>query len=672
MTIASMRRSDLLLIAVILLASCRDVRKTPETGGSEPTGRPVEAGVRGEIQELANQLRSRRAKLQKRVVEPGALPNPSQSLAETYLALAAVQVEKARDYMSLEIPESEDLASSAVKAARQLLEVRDPTSPPRLVKHSSLFEHAYFADNDSSPQPYFIHVPSVASAQQPLPLVVFLHGWLPDTSRIDPWLVTDDVAEVAEKHGVFLVFPHGRTNTDFQYAGERDVLRVIAEISKFYSVDPDRIYLTGTSMGGAGVWQIGMHYPDMFAALAPINAQGDWFRFWHEVFQYPPRRELPNFIQNLFAAHNPQDLAENLSLLYSYSQHASLCFLGPAHTRDIVSRLRSLNAPYDFFEDPSELGHSSYLEPGCWERTFDHLLKQRRVKDPKRIRYVTSSLRFPGSYWLHINSFTKWCSPAVVEARARGNGRIQVTTKNVASLSLTPPASWSDGDGLFSVRWNSKSFPGLRPEPDGSVRVDWPAGRVDGKLILKNAAVCGPASDVFNFPFVVVQGTTGTSDDKKVSAELTSQFADAWHGYAEGRVQIVRDTEVTAEMIREKNLVLIGSPEANSVVMRIKDSLPFKISRDTIMLPGGKSFHGRHIGLALTYPNPLAPDRYVLIMKGILWGERRAQNHRFDLLPDFAVFGADAIPAININRFYAAGFFDENWRYQSALTDFWP
>jgi predicted peptidase len=41
---------------------------------------------------------------------------------------------------------------------------------------------------------------------------------------------------------------------------------VIAE----YAVDEDRIYLTGFSMGGAGVWAWAAHAPDRFAALAPI------------------------------------------------------------------------------------------------------------------------------------------------------------------------------------------------------------------------------------------------------------------------------------------------------------------------------------------------------------------------------------------------------------------
>jgi len=48
--------------------------------------------------------------------------------------------------------------------------------------------------------------------------------------------------------------------------------RVMAE----YPVDQDRLYLTGLSMGGFGIWHLAVTYPDRFAALAPICGSGPW------------------------------------------------------------------------------------------------------------------------------------------------------------------------------------------------------------------------------------------------------------------------------------------------------------------------------------------------------------------------------------------------------------
>src|SRR5205807_3884633 len=41
-------------------------------------------------------------------------------------------------------------------------------------------------------------------------------------------------------------------------------------VRKEYSVDADRIYLMGHSMGGGGTLYLGAKHPDLWAALAPI------------------------------------------------------------------------------------------------------------------------------------------------------------------------------------------------------------------------------------------------------------------------------------------------------------------------------------------------------------------------------------------------------------------
>ena len=52
---------------------------------------------------------------------------------------------------------------------------------------------------------------------------------------------------------------------------ERDVLNVIDLITTEYTVDPDRIYLMGHSMGGLGTYFLGQKYADKWAAIAPMS-----------------------------------------------------------------------------------------------------------------------------------------------------------------------------------------------------------------------------------------------------------------------------------------------------------------------------------------------------------------------------------------------------------------
>ena len=53
---------------------------------------------------------------------------------------------------------------------------------------------------------------------------------------------------------------------------------LLDEICEKYSVDVNRVYVTGASMGGYGTWALAAHEPKRFAAVAPIcgRAAGLW------------------------------------------------------------------------------------------------------------------------------------------------------------------------------------------------------------------------------------------------------------------------------------------------------------------------------------------------------------------------------------------------------------
>jgi len=46
--------------------------------------------------------------------------------------------------------------------------------------------------------------------------------------------------------------------------------KLLDQIKLKYSVDSERVYLTGLSMGGAGTWNFALRYPRYFAAIVPI------------------------------------------------------------------------------------------------------------------------------------------------------------------------------------------------------------------------------------------------------------------------------------------------------------------------------------------------------------------------------------------------------------------
>lgn len=80
----------------------------------------------------------------------------------------------------------------------------------------------------------------------------------------------DDFSDFRDCVLVMPQCPHGT----FWAAKVESLKRFIDGVAEKYNADPDRIYLTGLSMGGFGTWFTAMAYPEMFAAIAPCCGGG--------------------------------------------------------------------------------------------------------------------------------------------------------------------------------------------------------------------------------------------------------------------------------------------------------------------------------------------------------------------------------------------------------------
>jgi predicted peptidase len=54
----------------------------------------------------------------------------------------------------------------------------------------------------------------------------------------------------------------------------KQLLALLAALPTEFSIDMNRIYVTGLSMGGYGVWSLLQQYPAFFAAAVPICGGG--------------------------------------------------------------------------------------------------------------------------------------------------------------------------------------------------------------------------------------------------------------------------------------------------------------------------------------------------------------------------------------------------------------
>jgi poly(3-hydroxybutyrate) depolymerase len=133
---------------------------------------------------------------------------------------------------------------------------------------------------------YALFVPTTYDKDKKSPLIVALHGLGGDPQKMMHYR---GLTDLAEKHGYIVVAPMGYNSSgwygvkapaklgkdknapaNLAELSEKDVMNVLAIIRKDFSVDDNRIFLMGHSMGGGGTIHLALKNPDLWAALAPI------------------------------------------------------------------------------------------------------------------------------------------------------------------------------------------------------------------------------------------------------------------------------------------------------------------------------------------------------------------------------------------------------------------
>lgn len=126
---------------------------------------------------------------------------------------------------------------------------------------------------------YTVFLPDNYSKDVAYPLILFLHGAGERGNGADELDKASDAGlSKYLKQGIKNVnaivlcpqCPKDRVWNQLIFDTHALLMRVAAE----YGADKNRITVTGLSMGGFGSWEMGMQFPETFAALAPICGGG--------------------------------------------------------------------------------------------------------------------------------------------------------------------------------------------------------------------------------------------------------------------------------------------------------------------------------------------------------------------------------------------------------------
>lgn len=156
-----------------------------------------------------------------------------------------------------------------------------------LTKDDIDFRKDLYADKKGAEIPYRLFVPLGYDANRKYPLLLWLHG---GTGRGDDnvrqltgenqlgthfWITND----VQLKFPMFVLAPQcpsGQTWADpeFNLPSKWLILAMgmLAKVEKQFSIDTDRIYLAGQSMGGLGVWSLLQTHQGQWAAAIVMSA----------------------------------------------------------------------------------------------------------------------------------------------------------------------------------------------------------------------------------------------------------------------------------------------------------------------------------------------------------------------------------------------------------------
>ena len=126
---------------------------------------------------------------------------------------------------------------------------------------------------------FWLYLPDhYAESDETLPLMIYLHGCSRRGRDIEQ-VKANGIPPLLDQDPDFefvVASPQALSDFPWQVSWRPDDLILLLDhLLSEYRIDPDRVYLTGLSMGGYGTWATIGKYSERFAAAIPICGGGD-------------------------------------------------------------------------------------------------------------------------------------------------------------------------------------------------------------------------------------------------------------------------------------------------------------------------------------------------------------------------------------------------------------
>lgn len=570
-------------------------------------------------------------------------------------------------YTEKQIPLAAEMLDLADRRYEALAE--DDTRP--WLEEKGLVIRGYRSTIDDSYQPYGLEIPETLDLSRPVPLLVWLHGRGDKTTDLHFLQHCRTRSQafgglIKDQGEAIILHPFGRHCVGWKHAGEIDVFEAIKAVKDDYPIDPERIILAGFSMGGAGAWHIGAHYRDQFCA---VHA-GAGFAETKEYNKLAPENFPPDYEQILWKVYDAPNYVRN------FLNGPLLAYSGADDTQKAAADLMA--------RELAKVGHTlrHVIGEGMGHKYNEESVKEirhwlteswaaGRRRPARRIEWQTPTLRYHSYDWLQLTGLeSHWEMAQVLADRNPEKKEITLQLSGVSALEI---ATGHDGNlAGFTIRIEDEDIlvedPGFPVSTVSLIRskgegAKWIWGEPSPRA--KRPGVQGPIDDALLSRFLVVPPERLPAEARAarwLDFELT-HFRERWRALMRGELPEKAADEVDSDDIATANLILWGDPDSNPLIAEIADRLPVQWKDGSFTLRGETYVSDAHIPV-LIFPNPLNPDRYVVLNSGLTFreGHDRTNSMQNPKLPDWAVIGFDRDPDAHApGRIVEAGFFDESW-----------
>jgi len=487
---------------------------------------------------------------------------------------------------------------------------------------------------DDSDQPYALYLPNSFKPDKPYPLVIALHeeesNHIFQLKRLfgiptrfgESGLQALSLRTFSAPGNIDFIAacPFARGSMGYRGIAEQDVYDVLADVKRRFLIDEDRIYLTGSGMGGGGALWLALTRPGDWAAVAAI---------------------CPDTIPG------SEELAPNaLNLPIRLFQGELDPLVSVESTRAWNRRLLNAGAPVEYVEYPG-VRHNAWDFAYKNAAIFAWLAQFRRNAAPNHIHFVTRSPRYSTAYGLRIDQFQPGRLAAI---DATGN---HIQTQSVDAFTIhVGQASWPVMEKPVVT---IDTTPIRVPRNTALTFIKSATGLTLAHPTVAQRAV--PAiADAVSARHIYVYPTLGVqTDDDLTARRRVAEQAASWstaRAHLNLTLAVKADNAITEDDIETADLVLFGTRETNLLISRF--TLPIELS------PAAADY-----GLLFIASTG---KHYALISSGLPWWTGAGETHRggYRFAPEpyrlLTTFGDYILFKGSLANVVSEGLYDSNWK----------